>query len=161
MKIPNQTFLFDSSICTDFLFYAFCIFLSLPFYTCFFCCIFPPTPMCVYSNQTMVWHANIDTFLYSTCTSTKLFAFSYFPLVIVYVQEAFMFTPTQRYGFDYVLKKHFLFTVRDSFPSHIYSLMGHFFFLLFLILFGNGAFSECCRHAHNDKSDCCWMRKRK
>lgn len=61
MKIPNQTFHIDSSICTDFPFYAFCISF---FHSTLFCRFFSfHRHRYVYSNQTMVWHANIDTFL--------------------------------------------------------------------------------------------------
>lgn len=113
MKIPNQTFHIDSSICTDFPFYAFCI--SFSFYTFFLPFFFSlfHRHRYVYNNQTMVWHANIDifysipyikstnsflSFCFGSSNSTFYFrpkcAFFSFNRWIVWVcMKALMFTP--------------------------------------------------------------------
>jgi len=123
MKIPNQTFHIDSSICTDFPFYAFCIsFFILHFFAVFF----PSTDTDMYTairqwsdTQTLTHFYSIA--VYKGTNSFLSFCFAlplnfYFRKMCFFHRcmcgcvcaRAFMFTPIHVLTHDYVLKKHFL-----------------------------------------------------
>lgn len=108
MKIPNQTFLFDSSICTDFPFYAFCISFSIPHFSAVFFFI-PPTPICIQQSDNGLtrkhWHI-----LYSTCISTNSFLHSCFAFPLLLAEEKCAFCRSQLCKCMSVDGKAFMFT---------------------------------------------------